>query len=217
MSNLDQERSYLQSGAHRARRRELSPQRWQELSARIQTPSLTLPRRAALRLRLFLEEETIVRRPGELIPCWRTLISFPDLYAPGEKEIQYFLARFVSLMWEIDRYKSKENLIQAAGMTIDEGAGKLNGWINENNIFGRLKENDSLTRTVAINSVTQLDKGAAIVRISTVERGLNVPEKRAKWLITLHFKLIPPETAADILKNPLGIYIHNMTIQEDLG
>lgn len=138
-------------------------------------------------------------------------------YAPGEKEIQYFLARFVSLMWEIDRYKSKENLIQAAGMTIDEGAGKLNGWINENNIFGRLKENDSLTRTVAINSVTQLDKGAAIVRISTVERGLNVPEKRAKWLITLHFKLIPPETAADILKNPLGIYIHNMTIQEDLG
>ncbi|MDD3242460.1 MAG: pyruvate formate lyase family protein [Eubacteriales bacterium] len=86
MSNLDQERSYLQSGAHRARRRELSPQRWQELSARIQTPSLTLPRRAALRLRLFLEEETIVRRPGERIPCWRTLISFPDLYAPGEKE-----------------------------------------------------------------------------------------------------------------------------------
>lgn len=138
-------------------------------------------------------------------------------YEPGEKEVQYFLARFASLMWEIDRFKSKENLIQAAGMTIDEGAAKLNDWINETNIFGRLRENDSLTRTVTISSVTALGKEAAIVRITTLERGLNTPEKREKWLLTLHFRFVPPETESDILKNPLGIYIHNLTIQEDLG
>lgn len=138
-------------------------------------------------------------------------------YAPGEKEIQYFLARFASLMWEIDRYKSQENLIQAAGMTIDEGSAKLNSWINETKIFGRLKENESLTRTVTINSVTQIEKGAAMIRLTTIERGLNITETKKNWLLTLHYKLIPPETEADILKNPLGMYVHNMTIQEDLG
>ena len=138
-------------------------------------------------------------------------------YAPGDREVQYFLARFASLMWEIDRYKTKENLIQAAAMTVDEGAAKLNSWINESGVFARLHENESLTRTVTISSVTQLEKGAAIVRITTLERGLNIPEKQTKWLLTLHYKLIPPETEADILKNPLGIFIRNMTIQEDLG
>lgn len=38
-------------------RRELSRERWDAISARIQDPALTLSERAALRLKLFLEEE----------------------------------------------------------------------------------------------------------------------------------------------------------------
>lgn len=138
-------------------------------------------------------------------------------YKPGEKEIQYFLARFASLMWEVDKYKSQQNLVEAASMTVDEGASKLNAWINETNIFGRLRENETLTRTVAISSVTPIQEGAAIIRFTTVERALNVPESTKKWLLTVHYKTIAPTTDADILKNPLGLYIHNLTIQEDLG
>ncbi|MEG2702227.1 MAG: pyruvate formate lyase family protein, partial [Clostridia bacterium] len=86
MSWMDEQRLYLQSGAHRAERRELSPERWRELSAEIQNPALPLDRRAAVRLQLCLEEEAIVRKPGEHIPAWRTVKAFPDLYAEGEKE-----------------------------------------------------------------------------------------------------------------------------------
>lgn len=67
-------------------RRELSPERRLDISRQIQDPSLSLSARAALRLKLFLEEEQIIRNPEENIPAWRTLISFPDIYAPGEKE-----------------------------------------------------------------------------------------------------------------------------------
>ncbi len=67
-------------------RRELSKERWDAIAARIQDPSLTLSARAALRLKLFLEEEEIIQVPGENIPVWRTIISFPDIYAQGEKE-----------------------------------------------------------------------------------------------------------------------------------
>lgn len=70
----------------KAIRRELSAEKWNEISARIQDPKLTLSERAALRLKLFLEEEQIIKNEGEHIPAWRTIISFPDIYAEGEKE-----------------------------------------------------------------------------------------------------------------------------------
>jgi len=67
-------------------RRKLTQDRWNEISALIQDKSLSLGQRAALRLKLFLEEETIVKHPGERIPAWRTITEFPDIYAEGEKE-----------------------------------------------------------------------------------------------------------------------------------
>jgi formate C-acetyltransferase len=67
-------------------RRTLTPEEWTEVSQRIQDPALTLAQRAALRLRLFLERETISRDMAERIPARRTLEAFPDIYAPGEKE-----------------------------------------------------------------------------------------------------------------------------------
>ncbi len=74
------------SGTHKALRRPLTDKRRGELAARIQDPGLSLARRAALRLRLMLEEEQIVIRPGEMIPGQRTIPGFPDIYAEGEKE-----------------------------------------------------------------------------------------------------------------------------------
>ncbi len=70
----------------RACRRELSKERWAEISAQIQDAELSLSARAALRLKLFLEEEQIIKNEGENIPAWRTIIAFPDIYADGEKE-----------------------------------------------------------------------------------------------------------------------------------
>ncbi len=67
-------------------RRELSPERWQAISRKIQDPGLSLSARAALRLKLFLEEEDAILMDGDPIPAWRTIVSFPDIYAEGEKE-----------------------------------------------------------------------------------------------------------------------------------
>jgi len=67
-------------------RHSLSNERYTELSGMIQREELSLEMRAALRLKLFLEEETIVRKEGERIYGWRTLTEFPDIYLPGEKE-----------------------------------------------------------------------------------------------------------------------------------
>ena len=67
-------------------RKKLSPEKWIEISKQIQNKELTLSQRAALRLKIFLEEENIVQYPNERIPAWRTIPEFPDIYAEGEKE-----------------------------------------------------------------------------------------------------------------------------------
>ncbi|MDO4547772.1 MAG: pyruvate formate lyase family protein [Clostridia bacterium] len=67
-------------------RRRLDESKRLEIERAIQNPQLPLDERAALRLKLFLENEEIIKMPGEKIPAWRTLIDFPDIYAPGERE-----------------------------------------------------------------------------------------------------------------------------------
>ncbi len=66
--------------------KELSPEETRAVEKAIQDPALTLAQRAAKRLKLFLERERIVKNPGERIYAWRTIPSFPDIYAPGERE-----------------------------------------------------------------------------------------------------------------------------------
>lgn len=67
-------------------RRELTLERQQALSAQFRRREMPLPLRAATRLKLLLEEETVTAVPGERIPGRRTIISFPDIYLPGERE-----------------------------------------------------------------------------------------------------------------------------------
>lgn len=67
-------------------RHTLSKERYQVISSQIQREDLSLEMRAAIRLKLFLEEEEIIRHEGENIYAWRTIIDFPDIYLPGEKE-----------------------------------------------------------------------------------------------------------------------------------
>ena len=79
-------RAMLNEEKHHAWRKPLTEEKWAEISAQIQDPELSLDARAALRLKLFLENECIVKAEGTSIPCWRTIPAFPDIYAEGEKE-----------------------------------------------------------------------------------------------------------------------------------
>lgn len=67
-------------------RKALDSDRFAQIAKQIQDPAQPFSIRAAERLRLFLEAERIVKEPGESIPAWRTIPTFPDIYAEGEKE-----------------------------------------------------------------------------------------------------------------------------------
>jgi formate C-acetyltransferase len=67
-------------------RRSLTPAQWDDISKQVQNSELSLAQRSALRLKLFLENESVLHDVTERIPVRRTLIDFPDIYEQGEKE-----------------------------------------------------------------------------------------------------------------------------------
>ncbi len=65
---------------------ELSTERKEEIAKQIQDPSLSLAQRAALRFKLFLEEDGALTSPDSQIPIYCTVKGFPDIYQESEKE-----------------------------------------------------------------------------------------------------------------------------------
>ncbi len=85
-SFMDHQRNYLLNESHKALRAPLDENLIRQIEKEIQSPDLPLEMRASLRLKRFLENERIIKMPGEHIYGWRTIVSFPDIYAPGEKQ-----------------------------------------------------------------------------------------------------------------------------------
>ena len=77
---------WIVEGEHKALRMPLDAQTLEGIRAQIQREDLPLVKRAALRLRLLLENERVCVREDERIPGIRTIPEFPDIYADGEKE-----------------------------------------------------------------------------------------------------------------------------------
>lgn len=96
-------------------RKPLSEQRFNELAAQIQNLELSLSMRAAIRLKLFLEEEQIIKKDGEKIPAYRTIPTFPDIYAEGEKE-QYQVGHYIHEQGRICNISSDWENVLSTGL-----------------------------------------------------------------------------------------------------
>lgn len=77
-------KQYLEDRKHRQFRRELTEQELDQILPVIYDRSLSYQKRHTLRLCLFLDHETPVLLPDVHVQGLRTLISFPDIFAPGE-------------------------------------------------------------------------------------------------------------------------------------
>lgn len=84
--NMKRQLEYIESRKHREFRRELTQAELDDILPQIYDKNLSYMRRATLRLKLFLEHETPVLLPDTRIHGLRTIIEFPDIYAPGEME-----------------------------------------------------------------------------------------------------------------------------------
>ncbi len=138
-------------------------------------------------------------------------------YQPGEAERRYFLAQWVNKVLTLDPFLTDRNLIEASGLTRGKAIKELTDWVKVEKPFEAVRTDQSLTRVVQINTVSFLNDGVALVRVSTETRSLNKSASTKRYMVTIHYAVVPPLTEAEIYKNPVGLFVTHFSIQEELA
>ena len=138
-------------------------------------------------------------------------------YQPGEPERRYFLAQWVSRLMTLDPFLTERNLIDASSLARGKAVQELADWVRLEKPIEAVRKDPSLTRVVGINTVSFLDAGVALVRVSTEKRSLNQSPSKKRYLLTVHYTVVPPTTEAEIYKNPVGLYVTHFAVQEELA
>lgn len=137
-------------------------------------------------------------------------------YQPGDAEKRYFLADWVTKLLTLDKYMTENNLVAAFYRTRNKGSSEFSDWVDQNKPAEALNLDPSLTRAVAIRSISFIGDGAALVRASLETRtSAQSAQMKKNVIVTIHYALIPPTTEKEILENPIGLYITHFAINED--
>jgi type IV secretory pathway TrbF-like protein len=70
---------------------------------------------------------------------------------------------------------------------------------------------------VAIVTVVPLDESVMQVRVRTETRAGGGEPRSAVVQVTLHYAIVPPRTEAEIIRNPIGLYVTRFSLAEELS
>lgn len=142
--------------------------------------------------------------------------SAAQAYKPGDREKQYFIVRYVRGLLEIDKNTVALSLAEVYRNSRGKALDEFTDFVRASKPIVRARTEVDLVRNVDIKSYSLLNEQSAIVRVETVERGLNRATIRKAFVVTLHFAIDPPKTEKEIMENPIGLFVTHFAINEDL-
>lgn len=135
---------------------------------------------------------------------------------PNEAVIKAELAKFITKVFAIDRALTPRNFKEANVMTSGMATTKFTNFRASENVAQRLSKETDMTRTVSVTSVDLSQQGIGFVFLSTEEnKGQVTGLAKAKWRVTIKYEMDPPKTEAEILTNPLGLFITDLNITQE--
>lgn len=141
-------------------------------------------------------------------------------YQPGDPEKRYFIAKWVRQLYTIQHALTVSNLKNDYALLDGPAVHEFADWIRQDDPIGKLTQNSEYFRTVEINSVNFVSSSTALVRFTTKVIGADghtVQNGRKERIATIEFEIVPPNTASEILFNPIGLHITNFDITEDVN
>lgn len=148
------------------------------------------------------------------------MLAAAQRFRPNQNEIAYGLARWIVSMLTLDHYLTgnpkHNNVLDAYVMTRGEAAEEFDDWFRKTEPLKAVEQDPSLTRVVHVRNWESVQNGEMIFSVRTVRRALNVKPVTKKWQITIQYVLVPPKTQAQIMSNPMGLYVTNFSITQDL-
>jgi len=138
-------------------------------------------------------------------------------YRPGRAERTYFVSRWVQQILTMDPYLTERQLAEAYRMTSGLATQQMLDWMKADRPIERLKKDPGLNRSVSIVTVAPLDEGVMQVRVRAETRSLGSAAQVKTLQVTIHYSIVPPKSEAEIIQNPIGLYVTRFNIAEELS
>jgi len=141
-------------------------------------------------------------------------------FNPSEMNVKYFAARFIRQLLTIDPYRSKSELLPAAHTALlSKGKAEFAQFLSTDHTLEKMDKDPSLARQVQIQRIIILPSAenviSADVRLTTLSAG-SAPITTTKT-VTLHYALMPIADEKQAINNPIGFYVTQFSIDEELG
>lgn len=136
-------------------------------------------------------------------------------YVPQEREIRFFVARWVRQLLEINPGTAdslKTAYLHVRGTAVDE----FKEFLQKTNVFAEIKGDPSLVRTVDISSINFIQQRVVLIRLVTNTRSTRSAPEQKRFIININFELNPPKEEASLLENPIGFYVTHFDFREEL-
>ncbi len=137
-------------------------------------------------------------------------------FEPDEIQKRYFIAKWVQSLMRIDPLTIERDLTEGFKLVRGKGIDQFKEYIAKTQPIKRVRENNTLTRSVEISNIQFLGENIAQVRVVSAERTAQEKFNPRRYNAIVHFVIDPPKTEAEMYANPIGLRITHFDISEDL-
>ncbi|MEJ8838097.1 type IV secretion system protein [Ramlibacter sp. AN1133] len=133
-----------------------------------------------------------------------------DRIDPSTAVVKSELARWAEAVYAIDPLRSGEALRWANARSADKAVAQFAEFRARERIYERMRSEPDMVREAKVAAVDVSRKGTAFIYVITSERvgaGGPEPARSRRMRVTLNYRLLPPTQEAELLANPLGLYV----------
>lgn len=147
--------------------------------------------------------------------------SAAQKFVANEQSRKYFAARFIRELLTIDTYRSRNDFWpDAKAVVMGKAIGQFDAFMSTENPVKKLVDNPSLARNVEITRITILPSAENVITADVTMTSLSgngAAPQVVRRAVTLNYILKPPESDSEMLRNPIGFYVTQFTIDDIMG
>lgn len=139
-----------------------------------------------------------------------------EAYSPSEDALLFFARRWLRALLSIQPQLNAANEAMALSMLRGDAAiSKHKQYRAGDKTFERIAREPALVRDVTVNSISLVPGNARnIVANVTLTTSSRVGTQTEKYLVTIFYELLPPQSRQDRELHPIGFYITDFTLTQ---
>jgi len=140
-------------------------------------------------------------------------------YRPDDATKSFWLSEFAKGALTIDprRDVTEENIRQAGAKARGKAATQLADYLRRTQPIKTIMEDPDFSRRVTVRAVTFLkNANTATVQLQTEDLTRGRSSELRRYIVKLDYAFAEPTSTAEILQNPLGMFVIDFAINEDI-